>query len=82
MPVYPGASVDQQRDHHRRTVRRTAVPVGAVVGVERGQVDLLDDRDHEPREVIGRQPVIHARRQQEHLIAIASQEHLRHPRIL
>jgi hypothetical protein len=63
--------VDQQRDHHRRIVRRTTVPVGSVIGVKRSQVDLLDDRDHEPREVIRRQPIVHARRQQEHLIAIA-----------
>ena len=44
--------VDQQRDHHRRIVRRAPVPVSAVVGIERGQIHLLDRRDHEPREVI------------------------------
>jgi hypothetical protein len=78
----PRVRVHQQRDHHRRVMRRAAVTIRAIVGVERGQIHLLDDRDHKPREVIRRQPVINARRQQERLIAIAPQKVLRHPRIL
>jgi hypothetical protein len=81
-PLPARVRVHQQRHHHRRIVRRTAVPVSTVVGVELREIHPLHDRDHEPREVIRGQPVIHARRQQEHPIAIASQKVLRHPHIL
>src|SRR5215218_10085388 len=81
-PLTARVRVDQQRHHHRRIMRRATVPVRAVVGIERVQIELLDGRDHEPGEVISRQPIIHARRQQEDLLAIAPQEVLRHPRIL
>jgi hypothetical protein len=74
--------VDQQRDHHRRIVRRPALPVGAVIAIKRRQIHRLDRRDHEPREVILRQPLIQTRRQQERLLAIAPQKVPRHPRIV
>ena len=74
--------VHQQRDHHRRIMRRPAAAIQAVIGVEGAQVHPLDHRDHKPREVILTQPFIQTGRQQEHLPAITPQEALRHPRIL
>jgi hypothetical protein len=62
--------------------RRPAIAVGTVAGVERRQIHRLDRRDPEPREVIVRQPLIQARRQQERLSTIASQEVLRYPGIV
>jgi hypothetical protein len=52
MPVYPGASIQQQRDHHRGLIGGAAVAVRTVVGVKLAQVHLLDGLDHEPREVV------------------------------
>jgi hypothetical protein len=40
--------VGQQREHHPRVVGRAAVAVGAVGGIERPKVELLDRLDHEP----------------------------------
>jgi hypothetical protein len=73
--------VDEQRDHHRRIMRRATMPVRAIVGVKRRQIHRLDRSDHKPREVILRQPLIQTRRQQKRLLAIAPQEVLRHDRI-
>lgn len=74
--------VKQQRDHHPRIVRRATMPISAISGVERSEVHLLDRRQHEPREVILRQPIPHARRQQQLLITITRQEVLRRPAIV
>lgn len=64
---------------HRRIMRRAAVPVGAI---ELAQIDLRDHIDHQPREVILIQPLAQARRQQQLLLAIASQEVLLHAQSL
>jgi hypothetical protein len=54
------------------------VPVGAISGIKRGQIELPNGIDNEPREVIPRQPLAQARRQQQLLLAITRQEVLRH----
>jgi hypothetical protein len=74
--------VEQQRDHHRRVVRRPPVTVVPVDGVEHGQVHLGDRGQHEPRKMILGQPLPHARRQQQLLIAITRKEVLGHHRIV
>jgi hypothetical protein len=71
--------VKQQRDHHRRIVRRPPVPIGPIAGVERRQIKLRHSIDHEPREVVFGQPLTQARRQQQLLVAITCDEVLRHP---
>jgi hypothetical protein len=81
MPVYPGASVQQQRHHQRRLIRRPTMAIGAVVGVERAQVQLLDRAQDAPHEVILRDPIQQRRRQQRRLLAVARDEVLRHPGI-
>jgi hypothetical protein len=82
MPVYPGASIQQQRDHHARIVRRTPDTITAIRAVERRQIHLLDRGEHKPRQVILRQPVLQARRHQQHLPAITTDEVLRHTTIV
>jgi hypothetical protein len=82
MPVYPGASVQQQRDHHRRIVRRPAMPVIAIVRIKRPQIELRDGIDHTPRQVALGQPLAQTRRQQQLLITVTRDEVLRHPGIL
>jgi hypothetical protein len=81
MPVYPGASVQQERDHHRRVIRRPATTIAAVVGAERAQVQLLDRAQDAPHEVILRDPIQQRRRHQELLVAAAGNEVPRHPGI-
>jgi hypothetical protein len=71
--------VEQQRDHHRRIMRRPAMPVGAIGRIERPEIHRLDNVEHEPREVILGQPLAQARRQQQLLLAITRDEVLRHP---
>ena len=75
-------AVEQQRDHHRRIVRRPALPVVAIGRVERAQIKLRDGVDDKPREMPLRQPLAQARRQQQLLIAITREEVLRHPEMV
>jgi hypothetical protein len=70
--------VQQQRDHHRRIVRRAAPPIGAIPAVEGGQVELVDGVEHEPRPVPLWQPLTQTRRQQQLLLTVTRQEVLRH----
>ena len=74
--------VGEQADHHLRLVGGGAVAVGAVGGVERLDVELVDRLDHEPGEVIGGQPVTQVGRQQQRLVAIAGEEVLSHARMV
>lgn len=46
-----------------------------VRGIERGQVHVRDRVNHKPRQMIGRQPIPHIRRQQNPLAAL--QQHAR-----
>jgi hypothetical protein len=70
-PLPDRVAIQQQRDHHRRIVRRPAVTVGPVAAIERAQIELRDGVDHEPRQMAIRQPLAQARRQQQLLLAIA-----------
>ena len=81
-PLADRVGVHQQRDHHRRIVRRATPTIASIRGQEFGQIEPVDDIDHEPCEVILRQPLTQARRQQQLLLAITRDEVLRHPRIV
>jgi hypothetical protein len=73
--------VEQQRDHHRRLVGRAALAVDPMSRIERVEIHLLDRRQHEPRQVVLRQPVTEIRRHQKRLITVArneAQAHARH----
>jgi len=81
-PLPARVRIDQHRDHHRRIVRRSAMAISAIVAIERAQIHRVDGGNYEPREMIGRQPLIPAGRQQERLITVTPQEVLRHPEIV
>ena len=70
--------VEQQRHHHRRVIRRPAAPVLPIGGIERVQIHLLDSVDHEPREVLIRQPLPDVRRHQKRLLSITRDKALAH----
>ena len=74
--------VDEQRDHHRRIMRRPTPAVVAIARNKRRQVHLGDRVEHEPREMLLGQPLTQARRQQQLLLAITRDEVLRHHRIV
>src|SRR5437868_2644554 len=54
------------------------MPISPIGGIERREVHLLDRVDHEPRQVIPRQPVPHIRRQQKALLTTRFDEVLWH----
>ena len=72
--------VKQQRDHHRRVIRRPAAPIDPVGGIESVEVHLRDGVDDEPREVLLGQPRADVRRHQERLLAITRDKALSHAR--
>jgi hypothetical protein len=78
MPVYPGASVEQQRDHHRRVIGRPATPIDPIGRIERLQVHLRDRVDDKPRQMPRRQPLTNIGRHQKRLLAITRDEALAH----
>jgi hypothetical protein len=59
-------------------MRRATPTIASIRGQKFGQIEPVNDLDHEPREVILRQPLTQARRQQQLLLAITRQEVLRH----
>jgi quercetin dioxygenase-like cupin family protein len=81
-PFADRVGIDQQRHHHRLIVRRPAPAILAIAGEERPEIHRVDGTKHEPRQVILRQPLAQARRQQQLLLAIARDEVLRHPEML
>jgi hypothetical protein len=81
-PLTDRVDVEQQRHHHRRIVRRPTMTVGAIGRIKCGQIHLRDRVDHKPRQMVLRQPLAQARRQQQLLLAITRDEVLRHPGIL
>jgi hypothetical protein len=54
--------VKQQPDHHRRLIGRPAAAIAAIGRIEPLEVNLPDRRQHEPRQMILRQPLAHIRR--------------------
>ena len=52
--------------------------IGAVGAIKRRQVHLGDGLDHEPRQVIVREPITHVRREQKPLLTSALNEVLSH----
>jgi hypothetical protein len=54
--------VQQHPKQHRGVVGRVTVPVGAVGAQERLKVELVDDVQHQPGQVVGWQPVAQVRR--------------------
>src|ERR1035441_29310 len=74
--------IQDERHHHRRLIRRPAVTVSPIRAIERLKVHLRHRVDHEPRQVIGRQPIPHVRRQQETLLTPAFNEVLSHAGIV
>ncbi len=56
-------------------------PSARYAAIERVQIEPFDRLDHEPREMILRQPIPQRRRQQKRLLTITINEILRHPGI-
>lgn len=71
-------AVEQKADHRLGLEGGGAPAVFAVLGVERGQVDLLDRVDHEPGEVVLGQPLGQAGRQKQLLVSVAGEEVVGH----
>src|ERR1700677_315495 len=64
--------------HHRRVIRGTTPSVLAVARVKRCEVDVLDRIDHEPRQMVLRQPLAQRERHQQQLLTITLDEVLSH----
>src|SRR5271170_3458484 len=64
--------------HHRRVIRCATPAVLAISRVEGCEVDVLDRVDHEPREVVLRQPLAQRGRHQKQLLTITFDEVLSH----
>jgi len=60
-----GVGVQQHAEQGLGVVGGVAVPVGAVAAQERRRVELVDDVQDEPGQVVGWQPVAQVRRQQD-----------------
>src|SRR5271155_6099385 len=60
--------------HHRWLKRCPAPPVLTVGAIERAEIHLLNRGQHEPREMVLRQPITRVRGHQERLLTIARQE--------
>ena len=57
-----GIAIDEQAEHNRRVIsRRAGAPV---LPAQRREIKLIDDIDHEARQVILGQPILHRGRQQ------------------
>jgi hypothetical protein len=69
---------EQQRDHHRRIVRRPTAPIDAIGRHKRGQIHRCDRLDHKPRQMVLLQSPPDARRQQELLLTGAPDDVPRH----
>jgi hypothetical protein len=63
-------------------MRRPTMAIVARGAVERGEIEFVDDLQHEPRQVIVGQPLPQAGWQQQCLIAITRQEVPRHAAIV
>jgi hypothetical protein len=74
--------VEQERQHHRRIMRRAPMATGTIGTKERRDIHLLNSRQNEPREMIRRQPLPQVRRKQQLLIPVTSNEVLGHTSIV
>ena len=74
--------IQHQPHHHRRLIRRPAVTIRPIRAIERRHIHLTHGIDHEPRQMIPRQPIPHVRRQQEPLLTTTFNEVLRHTGIV
>jgi hypothetical protein len=63
-------------------MRRATMPIRPIRTIERRQIHLLQSIQHEPRQMVLRQPIPRARRHQRTLITITRQKVLGHPQIL
>jgi hypothetical protein len=72
-------AVDQQRQHHLRIERPPTGTAQRIPSRQPGQIKLIDDIDHQPHQMIGRQPLGKINREQELLTPINPTEPLRHP---
>jgi hypothetical protein len=70
--------IEQQRDHHLRIECHATPPINAIRVIDGAQIDLFDSVQHKPRQMVLRQPLAQAGRQQQFLLTIALQEILRH----
>jgi hypothetical protein len=79
--THPGRKrVEHERDHQRRLIGSPAMTIGPIGRIEPRQVHLGHRLDHKPRQMIGRQPLPHIRRQQEPLPTTTLNEVLAHGR--
>jgi hypothetical protein len=77
--AHPDAvGVQQYAQHEFGVVGGAAVAVVAVGPVERGAVELVDDVEDAPGEMVLGEPVAQVRRQQEGLVAVAADEVVGH----
>jgi hypothetical protein len=81
-PLPHRIGVDQHTEQHHRVVGRPARTPQPPTRPEPGQIQPRDYVQHEPHQMISRQPVPHIRRQQKLLIPIHRPKPLRHHKIL
>jgi hypothetical protein len=73
-----GIGIDQKRHHHLGIVGSAAPAIGSAARVERGQVEHVDNLDHEASEMVFGEPLVDARRHQELLISVARDDVVAH----
>ena len=74
--------IQHQHHHQRRLIRRPTVTIRPIRTIKRRQIQLRHRIDHEPRQMIRRQPIPDVRRQQEPLLPMTFNEVLRHTGIV
>lgn len=77
-PLALAVAIEQQRDHHLRVVRGTAVPVAPVATPERANIEHRHRVQHHEHQIVLGQPIPHVDRQQHRLITLRRKEVLRH----
>jgi hypothetical protein len=77
-PHPQAVAIQQHAKQGLGVVAGMAVPIVAVLPVERVEVELVDHVEDEPGEVAFGEPVAQVGREQEGLVAVAAQEVVRH----
>ena len=72
--------IQQHGQQHPRRIGGPAMPIGPVGLEERAQVQLVDDVEHEPSQMVGREPLADIGWEQEGLVAVAGTEVVGHGR--